>query len=349
MLLGALLAHLLTTLPAPPQRAPAAVEVQIPESTLWASFELPEWKHDAQLETRLSEQYGRGALTAGRFGRATLTLRHLPALDGRDSRAWRDELGSGESFELGEIACLRTEQRLPGEQRTMVRFTALPVAGGHVFQLHVNSLRIGEDDSCPRERFEDILRSWRVQSVRRGRPSDLPQAARDELHRGLQAWPSWDAALPAGEQPAPTRLFVRAELGWLARSEASTVGRDHERARTALAVLEAPSRDERALLCACEDALGSAALASSDAKLAAAHLERAARLASELSHSGRGAIELDFARALMRLQRPDDALDALARALAAETRLLFRAREEPDFEPLRATKRFRELVHLADE
>lgn len=348
MLLGALLACLLMASPAPAQQAPTSIEVQIPESTLWASFELPEWKHDAQLETRLSEQYGRGALTAGRFGRATLTLRHLPASDGRDSRAWRDELGSGEGFEVGSIACLQSEQRLPGEGRTMVRFTALPVVGGHVFQLHVNSLRVGAEDSCPRGRFEELVRSWRVQSVRRGRPSDLPRAARDELQRGLQAWPNWDAALPEGEAPAPTRLFARAELGWLARSDASAVESAHERARAALSRLEAPSRDERALWCACEDALGRSALERADAERAARHLERAARLASDLAHSGRGAIDLDFARALIRLQRPDDALEALARAIGAEARLLFRAREEPDFAPLRETKRFRELVHLSD-
>ena len=348
MLLGALLACLPTATPTRAQQPPTCVEIRLPESTLWASFEVPEWTRDAQLETRLCEQYGHGALTAGRFGRATATLRHLPASDGRDSRAWREELGSGERFEVGVVACLRTEQRLPGEGRTMARFTALPVVGGHAFQLHINSLRIGTQDSCPRDRFEEIVRSWRLQSVRRGRPSDLPRAARDELHLGLQAWPSWDTAMLEGEAPTPTRLFARAELLWLARSDASAIESAHERARSALSRLETPTRDERALLCACEDALGRGALERTDAERSARHLERAARLASDLSHSGRGAIELDFARALVRLQRHEDALDALARALAAETRLLLRAREEPDFAPLRATKRFRELVHLAD-
>lgn len=347
MFLGVLLACLLQS-PPPAPSAPAAVEVQIPESTLWASFDVAEWKHDAQLETRLSEQYGRGALTAGRFGRAALTLRHVAATDGRGSRAWRDELGAGEHFEVGPVACLRSEQRLPGEGRTMVRFTALPVAGGHVFQLHVNALRVGEVDSCSQPQFEAIVRSWKLQSVRRGRPADLPLAARDELFLGLQAWPGWADSLPEGDEPSPVRLFVRAELGRLAPGATLDTGAGYERARRALAEIASPSRDERALLLACEDALGSAALDGGDAQRALAHFERASALASALPHSGRGSIELDCARTLARLGRDDAALDALARALAAETRLLLRARDEPDFARLRTNLRFRELVHLAD-
>lgn len=348
MILAACLALLMQALPAARVDSSASVEIQIPDTTLWVSFEAPAWSHDAQLETRLSEQYGRGALTAGRFGRATLTLRHLPASDGRSSEAWRDELGSGTHFEVGPVACLRTEQRLPGDGRTMVRFTALPVSGGHVFQLHVNSLRVAEEDACSRGQFEAIVRSWRLQSVRRGRPSDLPTAARDELHGGLLVWPRWDEVMPAGAEPDPVRLFARAELGLLARRDAAEIGREHARAREQLARIESPSRDERALLLACEDALGRAALERGAAELATTHLERAAQLAAALSHSGRGSIELDHARALARLGRDDAALDALARALAAETRLLLRAREEPDFARLRSSPRFRELVHLSD-
>lgn len=347
MLLGVLLGCLFQS-PSPAPAQPAAVEVQIPETTLWASLELPEWERDAQLETRLSEQYGRGALTAGRFGRATLTLRHGPSSDERASGAWRDELGSGEAFEVGPVACLRTEQRLPGDARTMVRFTALPVAGGHVFHLHVNALRIGDEESCSRPQFEAIVRSWRLQSVRRGRPTDLPRAVRDELFLGLQSWPSWEVTLPESGQPSPVRLFARAELGALAQRSAGDVERDHARACEQLAGLEAPSRDERALLLACEDALGRAALERNDAGAALAHLARGAELAEALSHSGRGAIEFDRARALARLGRDAASLDALARAIAAENRLFLRARDEPDFARLREHARFRELVHLAD-
>ena len=349
MVLGACLALLLQSLPPARPGSSASVEVQIPDTTLWVSFEAPAWSHDAQLETRLSEQYGRGALTAGRFGRATLTLRHLPAGERRSSQAWRDELGNGTHFEVGPVACLRTEQRLPGDERAMVRFTALPVSGGHVFQLHVNSLRLADDDACSQNQFEAIVRSWRLQSVRRGRPSDLPIAVRDELHGGLMAWPRWEEALPAEEEPTPVRLFARAELGLLAQRDTDESGREHARAREQLARIESPSREERALLLACEDALGRAALERGAAELAATHLERATQLAVALSHSGRGSIELDHARALARLGRDDAALDALARALAVETRLLLRAREEPDFARLHASPRFRELVHLSDE
>ncbi len=347
MFLGVLTACILQS-PKLALSAPAAVEVQIPESTLWVSFDVAEWKPDAQLETRLSEQYGRGALTAGRFGRAALTLRQVAATDGRGSSAWRDELGAGERFEVGPVACLRSEQRLPGEGRTMVRFTALPVAGGHVFHLHVNALRVDEVDSCPQPQFEALVQSWKLQSVRRGRPADLPLAARDELFLGLQAWPGWADSLPEGDEPSPVRLFARAELERLAPGAALEAGAGYERGRRALAEIASPSRDERALLLACEDALGSAALAGGDPQRALAHFERACVLASTLAHSGRGSIELDCARTLARLGRDDAALDALARALAAETRLLLRARDEPDFARLRTNPRFRELVQLAD-
>lgn len=351
MWLSALLA--LATLSSP-ARAGEDVAIQIRDSALWASFEVEGWRHDAALETRLSEQYGRGALTAGRWGMASATLREFPDTPHRASAQWRLELGSGEPFEIDGIACAQSEQRLPGDQGAMVRFSAFPVAAGHAFVLHVNAPKKGESESCSRAQFEALVRSWRVQYVRRGTPAELKPQTRTLLSAALHAWPDWNAPLEraasAETNSAGIVAFVRAEVMALdPRTAPGDATAASERALALLSAVETPSAAENVALLLCEDALGTAQLDRGTTSLALTHLARAKALAQKLGHSGRAEVGYDLARALARNLEDDASLDELEQAIALRPRLMLGARHEVDFARFAQSERFRKLVGIADE
>jgi hypothetical protein len=351
MWLSALLA--LATLSSPASSG-EQVAIQIRDGALWASFEVEGWRHDAALETRLSEQYGRGALTAGRWGKASATLREFPDAPHRTSAQWRSELGSGEPFEVDGIACAQSEQRLPSDQGSMVRFSAFPVAGGHAFLLHVNAPKQGQSESCSRAQFETLVRSWRVQYVRRGTPAELTSEPCTLLSAALHAWPDWLAPLEraetTGTHSAGVLAFVRAEvMAFDPRTTPRDATAASESTLALLRAVEQPSAAEQVALALCEDALGTAQLDGGSASIAGAHLARAKALTEKLGHSGRAEIGYDLARALARQLQDDVALDELAQAIALRPRLMLVARAELDFARFTQNERFRKLLGLADE
>jgi hypothetical protein len=360
LLLGALL-QAAPQAPEAPAKAPPVGEVHaaLPESALYVSLVAPGFVESPELGTSLAQQYGNRALIYGRFDGASLTVTFEPDEPRRTSAQWRDLVGDGERFEVDGVACRRTVQSL-GEAGAVVRFDAYPVAAGSVFDVHASSSAAAGQSEAPltRERFEALVRSIRIQYVRRGKPSDLPQPVREAMDRALRAWPKWRDVLQAEEQRAAARVeagepdvdaaFARLfALGQLARFEGAPAAElivSHEACVRAFDSLREPERAERFAGALALETLGLSRALLGNVAESVAPLERALALATELGHEARAGMAYNLACSHARLGAADPALRHLEIAIAADARYRLLAADDVDFASLASNEHFRTLV-----
>lgn len=335
--------------PVAPAPAPVDAKADVYGSPLQVSFSAPGWERDARLETRLSEQFGLRTVAAGRFHGASLTIHFQPDEPPQPSSAWRDQTSKGTPFEVGGIACAVQEQRLPGDGRAMVRYSAFALADGRVFELHVAAPRTNESETCSHEQFEELVRSWRVQVVRFGKAQELPDAARDCMARALAKGAQGLAELEREvDKPSEDKLlaahqaFAFAELLHLTAKAPEQRHEAHMRAAERLAALA--ERDDRLqfALALSEHGAGVAALALGKAEEARERLARAVELAGKHVLQREARYELGVAFAL--LGKREEALAALTEAIGLDGRLRARAEHDRRLDVLSADPRFTELV-----
>lgn len=336
---------------APTEVAPAPVDAKadVYGSPLQVSFSAVGWERDARLETKLSEQFGLRTIAAGRFHGASLTIHFQPDEPPQPSSAWRDQSSKGTPFEVGGIACAVQEQRLPGEGRAMVRYSAFALADGRVFELHVAAPRSFEGETCSHEQFEDLVRSWRVQVVRFGKAQELPDAARDGMAgalaggaQGLEALEREVAKPGEDKRLAAAQAFAFAELLHLTAKAPQQLHEAHVRAAERLTDVPEPDEKLRFALALSEHGAGVAALALGKAEEARERLARAAELVGK--HALQRDAKYELAVALATLGKNEEALTALTEVLGLDARLRARAEHDRRLAALSADPRFTELV-----
>ncbi|MCY3002657.1 MAG: tetratricopeptide repeat protein [Planctomycetota bacterium] len=335
----------------PTEAAPAAVDAKadVYGSPLQVSFSAVGWERDARLETKLSEQFGLRTIAAGRFHGASLTIHFQPDEPPQSSSAWRDQTSTGTPFEVGGIACAVQEQRLPGDGRAMVRYSAFALADGRVFELHVAAPRSPEGETCSHEQFEDLVRSWRVQVVRFGKAQELPEAARDCMARALAAGAQGfeqlerELAKPGEDKRlAAAQAFAFAELLHLTAKAPQQRHEAHVRAAERLAALPEPDEKLRHALALSEYGAGVAALALGKKEEARERLGRAVELAGK--HVLQRDAKYELAVALATLGKNEEALALLTEVVGLDGRLRARAEHDRRLDALSADPRFTELV-----
>ncbi len=341
---------------APAQDTPPAVsatpvdaKADVYGSPLQVSFSAVGWERDARLETRLSEQFGLRTIAAGRFHGASLTIHFQPDEPPQSSVAWRDLTSKGTPFEVGGIACAVQEQRLPGEGRAMVRYSAFALADGRVFELHVAAPRSPQGESCSHEQFEDLVRSWRVQVVRFGKAQELPEAGRDEMAKALAAGAKGIGELErALAQPgedralAAAQAFAFAELLHLTARSPKERHAAHARAVERLTALPELDDKSRFALALSQHGAGVAALALGQAEEARERLGNAVELAGK--HALQRDSKYELAVALATLGKGEEALVVLSEVLGLDSRLRARAENDRRLDALASDPRFGELV-----
>jgi tetratricopeptide (TPR) repeat protein len=110
----------------------------------------------------------------------------------------------------------------------------------------------------------------------------------------------------------------------------------------AKAILTAP---ENLALAASEDGLALALLDSDRTKEAIPHLERAFQVARDLTAPTRGGILYNLACAHARLGNAAVAIEKLIEAESQQSGCLARAHTDKDFDPIRESKRFQDLLN----
>lgn len=331
--------------------APAAdvrdVQVRIPKTFLHLSFDIAAFEHDPRLETRLSAQFGERALTAGSFHGANITVFAEKNEQALDSKRWRDAMSHGEPFEVGATACTTLVQAIPGDQLSMVHFNAYPVAAGYAFDVHVSGMRSAEGEAITRAEFEGIVRSVRVQFVRRGFPEDLPDEVRAAMTRSLCAWPKWreplDIALRANKDDVHL-AFSLGELLRFAEAPKAEIAAAHARAGELFRALEAPTRPQNVAWILCEESRGLAYLTDGKVQDALPHFRRARDLAQALGHEAFAGVSYNLACTCARLGRKDEALTVLADAIAKDERYRETAAKDSDLASLVGDARFEALL-----
>jgi hypothetical protein len=326
---------------------PRDVQVRAPASFVYLSLDIAGYLHDPRLETRLAAQYGNRALTAGGFHGASVTIVAQPDQPHRASRAWRDELSSGERFEIGEVACSTLAQKIPGDDQSIVHFNAYPVAAGFVFDVHVSGQRSAGHAAVERAEFEAIVRSIRVQFVRRGQPQDLPPDVRNAMNAALTAWPKWREPLERRSVDAPDDVALAFSLGELLRfAEApkDEIRAAHERAGRLFAALEQPTRAQTVAWILCEESRGLALLTSGQSAEALAPLRKARDMAQALAHVSRAGVSYNLACAAALSNARDEAIAALTAAIEADPIYRATAARDPDLASLAKDERFIALI-----
>jgi tetratricopeptide (TPR) repeat protein len=331
----------------PARPAPVDVQARIHNTYLYLSFDAQGLERDPRLETRLSAQFGAKAVLAGKFHGANVTVMTEIDEPHRSSAEWRKSLSHGEGFEVGGVACSQLEQKIPGDDLTMVHYNAYPVAAGFVFDVHVSGMRSSGEVAIDRPEFEELVRSLRVQYVRRGLPSELPASVREAMTRALTSWPKWregiDAEIAARKDDAAL-AFTLGEMLRFAEAPKAEIVAAHARAGELFAALKDPPREQRVAWMLSEESHALALLTSDKPAEAVPHFEKARALATETKHAGLAGTTYNLACALARLSKVDAALEALAAAIAADERYRKIAATDTDLASLSKDPRFQQLL-----
>jgi tetratricopeptide (TPR) repeat protein len=174
----------------------------------------------------------------------------------------------------------------------------------------------------------------------------MPAAALELMNGSFRRPDDWKAWLDEQERAKPDYVvpFARAELLRFLEGKPEDQISAYRRAVELLEAKKDQGATDRLAHAASEDGLALALLDSGDAEKAGPHLESALKIAGNLTAPVRGAILYDQARVQSRLGNADRAIELLKKSEGEDTGAVARARVDKEFESIRSSKGFQELL-----
>jgi hypothetical protein len=264
---------------------------------------------------------------------------------------WRDLnlLGSGTDwkyFESGGMLCGEVAIQMEGSGSH--DFHAFTVRGGYRFDLHLSeSLTSKHGSSIPRERFDQLTRSFRLGLVRLGSWNQMPTATLDLMDSTLKHSDDWKSWIDEQAKARPQDYAVPFTMGEFLRlydTQPKEQISAYTRATELLAAKKDRTAPERLVHAASEDGLALALLDAGDAEKALPHLDRSDKIAEFLTPTVRAEVRYDRARVVARLGRIEEAFAILKESELTESGAFARAANDKYFEEVRKTKGFQDLL-----
>lgn len=353
--------------PAPPPVPPTPPTTKdtcyghVAGSFLQVAIDVPGFTTEQRQAAILRQTFGNRAVLIGAIPEQ-LTSIELIADKAEDpamtDAKWRDDNleGSGarwNQFVAAGLECGEISVMMDGSGSH--DYHAFFVRAGYRFDLHVGeSITEEKKQAITREAFVKIVGSLRLAIVRRGTWEQMPPAAIEAMDQAIRrraggkAWLAERMEATPGEYALP---FAAAELarheGAPPAEQLPLYSRAIERLeakRAALKPEESLSAPDALALAASEDGLGLALLESGEAEKALPHLEHALEIAHDLTAPTRAGVKYDLACAHARLGQEEK---AIARLVESESELpgaFVRARVDKEFDPIRQSKRFQDLL-----
>jgi hypothetical protein len=263
---------------------------------------------------------------------------------------WRDLnlQGSGNKwtyFETAGMSCGEVSILIEGSGTH--DFHAFTVRAGFRFDVSLSeTLTDKRAAGLPRDYFEQLVGSFRLAVVRLGTWAQMPAAALELMNGSFRRPDDWKAWLDEQERAKPDYVvpFARAELLRFLEGKPEDQISAYRRAVELLEAKKDQGATDRLAHAASEDGLALALLDSGDAEKAGPHLESALKIAGNLTAPVRGAILYDQARVQSRLGNADRAIELLKKSEGEDTGAVARARVDKEFESIRSSKGFQELL-----
>jgi tetratricopeptide (TPR) repeat protein len=263
---------------------------------------------------------------------------------------WRDLnlQGSGNAwkyFEAAGMSCGEVSILMEGSGTH--DFHAFTVRAGYRFDVSLSeTLSDQRAAGLPREYFEQLVGSFRLAVVRLGTWAQMPPAALELMDGSFKRPDDWKTWLDEQERARPDYSvpFAQAELLRFHESKPEEQIAAYRRAVELLEAKKEQGAPDRLAHATAEDGLALALLDSGDAGKAGPHLDAALKIAGNLTAPVRAAILYDQARLQSRLGNADRAVELLKQSEGEDTGAVDRARSDKEFEAVRTSKSFQELL-----
>ncbi len=331
-----------------------AVEVRARVGNLDVVVALEGYREDPEMMKTYRSRYGERAVLCGSLGRegeVTISViaerdnPHLPSGDWRRRLTREDAPPAGvEHFDCGEVAC--RVQTAGDAELAQVSYNAYPVLGGWCFDIHVSGLVMGgEEGAFTREAFLAVVKSFRAGYFRWGGSLEYPAEVLAVVHEAARRFPG-DAAWVEAECKANpddwARHFV---LGMHLHSDAPPAAlKAYLRALELLAKRKDLSPKESFVRMLAEEGAGLTLAATGKPRDGVVHLKAAYEAAAAAKSPLQGSFAYNLACGHALVPDAADAVKALREALDLDPSWRGRAAKDADFDKVRATKEFRDLV-----
>ena len=343
---------------APPAKKDTVV-ARVPGSFLHVAIDIPGFTLDDRNATILRKIFAdRGVLVGAVPSKlASVELLASKVVEATQTdESWRDEnlSDSGtrwKQFEAAGTACGELSMMIDGSGSH--DFHSFFVRGGFQFDLHVGETTTKErQETITKEDFVKMLESLRFAVVRRGTWEQMPEAALDVMHQAIVRKDGWKAWLKERSETAKddyATQFAAAEVsrhfGAQVEEQIPLYGRAIELLDARISAKEPLSSKENLALAASEDGLAIALLDSGEPEKALPHLERALRVAQDLTAPIRAGVAYNLACAHARLGHEEHAVARLLESESMEPGAIVRARTDKDFDKIRQSKAFQAILN----
>jgi tetratricopeptide (TPR) repeat protein len=180
----------------------------------------------------------------------------------------------------------------------------------------------------------------------------MPDAALEAMHQALSRKDGWKAWWKERAEASKLDYATQFAVAEVARHSGATAKEQIPHYWRAVEILDARlaassplSAKENLALAACEDGLALALLDSNDPERALPHLERALRVAQDLTAPVRAGVAYNLACAHARLGHEEHAIAKLLESESQEPGAIVRARADKDFDKLRQSKTFQSVLN----
>ena len=346
-----------TPLPVVPAEKDTVV-ARVPGSFLHVAIDIPGFTTDERNAKILARIFADRGVLVGAIPSKLTSIELIATKLGQETKtdeAWRDEnlKDSGahwDEFDAAGFACGEISMSLDGSGSHDVH--AFFVRGGYEFDLHMGETTTGErKEALSRDGFVKMLGTLRFAVVRRGTWEQMPQATLDVMHQAINrkdGWKPWLKERAESARDDYATQFAAAEVSMHFGAPAGELMPYYQRTieildarRTPTAPLSAP---ETLALAASEDGLGIALLDAGEPEKAILHFKRALEVAHDLTAPIRAGVTYNLACAHARLGHEEIAITLLLDAEDAQPGALTRASNDKDFDKLRQSKRFLEIL-----
>lgn len=357
MLLAA--AFLLASVQGAPPAQKDTVVGRVPGSFLHVAIGIPGFTLDDRNATILRKIFGdRGVL----IGAVPSKLASIELLAGKvvketqTDESWRDEnlADSGtrwKEFEAAGTACGELSMMIDGSGSH--DFHAFFVRGGYQFDLHVGETTTAErKETITKGDFVKMLETVRFAVVRRGTWEQMPEVTLDVMHQAITHKGGWKTWLKERSEAANDDYATQFAAAETSRHFEAPVEEQIPFYRRTIEILDARltvtqplSAKENLALAASEDGFAIALLDSGEPEKALPHLERALRVAQDLTAPIRAGVAYNLACAHARLGHEEHAIAKLIESESMQPGAIARARTDTDFDKIRPSKSFQAILN----
>ncbi|MFN0007279.1 MAG: TPR end-of-group domain-containing protein [Planctomycetota bacterium] len=343
---------------APPAKKDTVVR-RVPGSFLHVAIDIPGFTTDDRNAKILAKIFGDRGVLVGAVPSKLASVELLASPAGEPAQTderWRDEnlADSGtrwKQFEAAGTACGELSMMIDGSGSH--DFHSFFVRGGFQFDLHVGETTTKErQETITKEDFVKMLESLRFAVVRRGTWEQMPEAALDVMHQAILRKDGWKAWLKERSEAAKDDYATQFAAAEVSRHFGAPFEEQIPLYLRTIEILDARPPDAKPLsakealaLAASEDGLAIAFLDSGAPEKALPHLERALKVAHDLTAPIRAGVAYNLACAHARLGHEEHAVAKLIESENMEPGAFFRARTDKDFDKIRQSKPFQALLN----